>query len=131
MPSTQRLLARNWNWASAGVPFTALIVAKSAALFDGFAAIGDSLGLDCVSPRDPALRGSHISFRHAEAYQLCQALIARGVIGDFRDPDIVRFGLTPLCLGFEDVARAGRILRDILESGIYRDPEFSKRHAVT
>ena len=108
-----------------------LISAKSAALFDSFAAIGDSLGLDCVSPRDPALRGSHISFRHPQAYQLCQALIAKGVIGDFRDPDIVRFGLTPLYLGFEDVARAGEILRHILESGIYRDPEFSKRNAVT
>ena len=109
----------------------ALIAAKSAALFDSFAAIGDSLGLDCVSPRDPALRGSHISFRHPQAWQICQALIARGVIGDFRDPDIVRFGLTPLYLGYEDVVRAGEILRDILESGAYRAPEFSKRNAVT
>jgi kynureninase len=108
-----------------------LIAAKSAALFDCFAAIGDALGLDCVSPRDPALRGSHISFRHPEAYPICQALIARGVIGDFRDPDIVRFGLTPLYLGYEDVVRAGEILRDILESGAYRAPEFSKRNAVT
>ena len=109
----------------------ALIAVKSAALFDSFAAIGDSLGLDCVSPRDPALRGSHISFRHPQAWQICQALIARGVIGDFRDPDIMRLGLTPLYLGFEDIVRAGEILRDILESGAYRNPEFSKRNAVT
>jgi kynureninase len=108
-----------------------LIAAKSAALFDSFAAIGDALGLDCVSPRDPGLRGSHISFRHPQAYQICQALIARGVIGDFRDPDIVRFGLTPLYLGFEDVVHVGEILREILESGAYRDAEFSKRNAVT
>ena len=109
----------------------ALIERKSAALFDSFAAIGDALGLDCVSPRDPALRGSHISFRHTHAYQICQALIARGVIGDFRDPDIIRFGLTPLYLGFEDIVRAGEVLREILESGTYRNPEFSKRNAVT
>jgi len=109
----------------------ALIAAKSTALFDSFAAIGDALGLDCVSPRDPAQRGSHISFRHPQAYAICQALIARGVIGDFRDPDIVRFGLTPLYLGYEDIVRAGEILREILESSAYRDPEFSKRNAVT
>jgi kynureninase len=108
-----------------------LISSKSAALFDSFAAIGDALGLDCVSPRDPALRGSHISFRHPYAYALCQALIARGVIGDFRDPDVLRFGLTPLYLGFEDVVRAGEILGEILESRAFLDPEFSKRNAVT
>jgi len=105
--------------------------AKSAALFDTFAAIGDSLGLECVSPRDAALRGSHISFRHAHAYPLCQALIARGVIGDFRAPDILRFGLTPLYLGFEDIVRAGDILRDLLDTRTYLDPAFSKRSAVT
>lgn len=105
--------------------------AKSAALFDAFAAIGDDLGLECVSPRNAAQRGSHISFRHPEAHALCQALIARGVIGDFRDPDILRFGLTPLYLGFEDIARAGDQLRDLLITGTYRDPVFSNRNAVT
>ena len=105
--------------------------AKSAALFDAFAAVGDEIGLECVSPRDPVRRGSHISFRHPQAYALCQALIARGVIGDFRDPDILRFGLTPLYLGFEDIVRAGDILRDLLEMGAYLDSAFSKRNAVT
>ncbi|WP_066649241.1 MULTISPECIES: kynureninase [Sphingomonas] len=109
----------------------ALIAAKSAALFDTFAAIGDALGLDCVSPRDPAARGSHISFRHAHAYPLCQALIAHGVIGDFRAPDVLRLGLTPLYLGFEGVVRAGEILADLLASHAYRDPQFAARHAVT
>jgi kynureninase len=107
------------------------IWAKSAALFDVFAAIGDDLGLECVSPRDPARRGSHISFRHPQAYALCQALIDRSVIGDFRDPDILRFGLTPLYLGFEDIVQAGEKLRDLLETGAYLDPAFSKRNAVT
>ena len=109
----------------------AQVTAKSITLFDQFHAIGTALGLECVSPTDPARRGSHISFRHAEAYALCQALIARGVIGDFRAPDILRFGLTPLYLGHADVARAGDILADILASGAHRDPAFSKRHAVT
>jgi len=107
------------------------IVAKSIALFDQLSAIGTGLGLDCVSPGDPARRGSHISFRHPQAYALCQALIARGVIGDFRDPDILRFGITPLYLGHEDVWRAGTILGEILASGAHHDPAFSKRHAVT
>jgi kynureninase len=107
------------------------VAAKSAALFDVMAAIGTSLGLDCVSPTDPARRGSHISFRHPDAYALCQALIARGVIGDFRDPDILRFGLTPLYLGFEDIVRAGEILADILATGAYRDLAYQQRNAVT
>ena len=107
------------------------VAAKSAALFDLLAAIGARLGLECVSPADAGQRGSHISFRHPEAYALCQALIARGVIGDFRDPDILRFGLTPLYLGYEDVWRAGEILGEILSSGAHADPAFSKRNAVT
>lgn len=107
------------------------IAAKSAALFDVMAAIGTSLGLDCVSPTAPARRGSHISFRHPDAYALCQALISRGVIGDFRDPDILRFGLTPLYLGFEDIVRAGEILADILGTGAYGDPAYQQRNAVT
>jgi kynureninase len=101
------------------------------ALFDAMAAIGDALGLDCVSPRDPAARGSHISFRHPQAYQLCQALIAEGVIGDFRDPDILRLGLTPLYLRFEDVVRAGETLRTILAEGRQCESRFAARQAVT
>ena len=109
----------------------ALIAAKSAALFDTLAAIGDALGIACVSPRDASQRGSHISFRHPHAYPLCQALIARGVIGDFRAPDVLRLGLTPLYLGFEDVVRAGQILADLLASRAYLDPQFATRQAVT
>ena len=107
------------------------VATKSARLFDILAAAGDALGLDCVSPRDPARRGSHISFRHPQAYALTQALIARGVIGDFRDPDILRLGLTPLYLSHEDVWRANDILRETLESETWRDPAFSERLAVT
>jgi kynureninase len=107
------------------------VAVKSAALFDTLAAIGRNAGLDCVSPADPAKRGSHISFRHPDAYAICQALIDRGVIGDFRDPDILRFGLTPLYLGFADVVRAGEILGEIVSSGAYRGPAYQARNAVT
>ncbi|MBY0519610.1 MAG: aminotransferase class V-fold PLP-dependent enzyme [Sphingomonas sp.] len=104
---------------------------KSVGLFDAFASIGDALGIECVSPRDAAQRGSHISFRHPNAYALCQALIAAGVIGDFRDPDILRFGLTPLYLRFEDIVRAGEILGRLLHDRSYLSPEFAERRAVT
>ncbi|HEX9948378.1 MAG TPA: kynureninase, partial [Allosphingosinicella sp.] len=75
--------------------------------------------------------GSHISFRHPHAFELCQALIADGVIGDFRAPDVVRFGLTPLYLGFEDVWRAVDRMRAILDSGRWRDPRYAVRGKVT
>ena len=104
---------------------------KSAALFDIFAATGDTLGFECVTPRAAAARGSHISFRHPHAYAITQALIAHGVIGDFRDPDILRLGLTPLYLGHEDAWRAGEILREVMATAAWRDPQFSKRLAVT
>ena len=90
-----------------------------------------SPGLECVTPRAAAARGSHISFRHPDARAISQALIARGVIGDFRDPDILRLGLTPLYLGHEDVWRAGEVLRDVIATAAWRDPQFSKRLAVT
>jgi kynureninase len=97
------------------------IWAKSIRLFDVFLALVEENcaghGIDCISPRDPEQRGSHISFRHPHAFELCQALIAEGVIGDFRAPDVIRFGLTPLYLGFEDLRRAVDIMRDILATG--------------
>ena len=107
------------------------VEAKSAALWDIFRAAGTAAGLECVTPSTPSERGSHISFRHPHAYEIVQALIARGVIGDFRDPDIMRFGLTPLMLSHADIWRAGEMMRDIVESGAYHAPEFAVRHAVT
>ena len=104
---------------------------KSAALWNIFHAAGTASGLECVTPSDPVQRGSHISFRHPHAYEIVQTLIARGVIGDFRDPDIMRFGLTPLMLSHADIWRAGEMLREIVDSGSYRQPEFAVRYAVT
>ena len=87
--------------------------------------------LELVSPTDPVKRGSQLSFRHPEAYAICQALIARGVIGDFRDPDILRFGFAPAYLHFEDMAEAARHLDEVLESGEWQRDEFNERAAVT
>jgi kynureninase len=107
--------------------------AKSAALFDLFAALAEERcrELECISPVEPERRGSHISFRHPHAFEICQALIADGVIGDFRSPNVVRFGITPLYLGFEDIWTAVDRLARILETKSWRDPRFAVRGKVT
>ena len=84
-----------------------------------------------VSPTDPLQRGSQLSLRHEEAYALCQALIARGIIGDFRAPDILRLGFAPAYLRFEDMARTAEELADILATGAWDTPQFRQRAAVT
>ncbi len=89
-------------------------------------------GLSLVTPRDESLRGSQASFAHADAgYAVMQALIARGVIGDFRAPDVLRFGFTPLYTRFVDVWDAVEICRQVLESGEWREARFHQRAAVT
>lgn len=107
--------------------------AKSAALFDLFAALMAARcpSLRLVSPPDAGARGSHISFAHEGGYAMIQALIARGVIGDFRAPDVLRFGLTPLYLGFEDVWRAVDHIAAMLSAEEWRRPEFGVRARVT
>jgi kynureninase len=87
--------------------------------------------LRCISPSDPAQRGSHVSYSHPNAFEICQALIDAGVIGDFREPDVIRFGLTPLYLGFEDIWEAADRCAAILDSGSWRDPRFATRGKVT
>ncbi len=104
---------------------------KSAALWTIMAAAGNAAGLECVTPADPASRGSHISFRHPHAYEITQALIDRGVIGDFRAPDILRLGLTPLYLSHADIYRAGEILGEVIATEAFRQPRFAQRLAVT
>jgi kynureninase len=87
--------------------------------------------LTLASPRDPHARGSQVSFRFEHGYAAMQALIAEGVIGDFRAPDIMRFGLTPLYLGPGDIRRAAGILGDIMSERRWDRPEFHTRQAVT
>ncbi len=88
--------------------------------------------LSLVSPPDDAQRGSQVCFAHPEiGYAVIQALIARGVIGDFRAPDILRFGFTPLYLRHVDAWDAAEHLREVLSSGEWQRPEFNRRQAVT
>lgn len=88
-------------------------------------------GLRLASPRDPALRGSQVSLHHPAAHAIVQALIARDVIGDFREPDIARFGFAPAYLRFVDVWDAIEHLRCVLDAAEHRHPRFTRRAAVT
>lgn len=108
---------------------------KSLALADLFIALIEERcaghPLTLVTPRDHAERGSHVSLRHPNGYEVMQALIARGLIGDYREPEVLRFGLTPLYFGYADVWDAVEILKDVLDSKAWDKPEFKQRSAVT
>ncbi len=84
-----------------------------------------------ITPADPAHRGSQISLAHPHAYEIMQALIARGLIGDFRAPDVLRFGVTPLYLRFADLWDGVQILKSVLQTQEWRDPRFAVRRRVT
>ncbi|WP_232246774.1 kynureninase [Kitasatospora mediocidica] len=88
-------------------------------------------GLEVVTPRQAELRGSQVSIRHADGFPVVQAMIERGVIGDFRAPDLMRFGFTPLYLSYTDVWDAAQALREVLASGEWRDERFDRRGMVT
>lgn len=87
--------------------------------------------LTLATPRDHQSRGSQVSFRHPQGYAIMQALISAGVIGDFRAPDILRFGFTPLYLSPDDVNNAADTLCDIMATGRWDRPEFHARAKVT
>lgn len=87
--------------------------------------------LTLVTPLEHARRGSHVSFEHPEGYAVIQALIDRGVIGDYREPRIMRFGFTPLYTGFTDVWDAAEALVDVLDSDAWRAERFMTRKQVT
>ena len=108
---------------------------KGGALGDRFIDLVESrcggLGLTLASPRATAQRGSHVVFAHPEAYAIMQALIARGVIGDFRAPDLLRFGFTPLYTRFVDLFDAAEALHAVVARGEQREPRFQARQSVT
>jgi kynureninase len=108
---------------------------KALALGDLFLTSLSNLGLDkelrLVTPREHAQRGAQLSFEHEHAYALCQALIAEGVIGDFRAPNVLRFGFSPLFLSFADVVEAALKLREIVRWKSYLDERFLRRNTVT
>jgi kynureninase len=133
-PSILALAALNAGLSTFDGISMADIAAKSRALSQLFiqeveARCGGAVRL--ASPRDPAERGSHVVFAHPEGYAVIQALIARGVIGDFRAPDLMRFGFAPLYNRFEDMVRAAQILADILASREWDQPRFKTRAKVT
>lgn len=90
-----------------------------------------SHGFGVASPRDPSICGSQVCLRHPRGYPIMQALIARKVIGDFRSPDILRFGFCPLYTRFVDVWRAVDVLCDIMVNKEWDQPEFHTKKAVT
>jgi kynureninase len=103
-------------------------------------ALGDLLIAECerrcpslklVTPRAHEARGSQVSFAFAGGYAAMQALIARGVIGDFRAPDIMRFGITPLYIGEGDILRAAEIIAEVITGEVWRRPEYQVVNAVT
>ncbi|MBC8782889.1 kynureninase [Pseudomonas fluorescens] len=108
---------------------------KSLALTDLFIALVEARcaahGLVLITPREHAQRGSHVSFEHPEGYAVIQALIARGVIGDYREPRIMRFGFTPLYTSFTEVWDAVEILGDTLDNHTWDQPQFKVRNSVT
>lgn len=87
--------------------------------------------LTLASPRNPEERGSQVSFRFAQAYAVMQALIAQGVIGDFRAPDSIRFGFTPLYIDETDVKQAVEILAKVMNERLWDKPEYQQKAAVT
>ena len=90
-----------------------------------------SYGFTCISPSDHALRASQLSFAHDHAYEIMQAIIDRGVIGDFRQPNLLRFGFTPLYTRYVDVWNAVMTILDVMQAAIWQDKKYQHRNTVT
>jgi len=112
-----------------------LLRAKGSALGDCFITLVDQElaghGFGLASPREAARRGSQVALTHPEGYAIMQALIARGVIGDFRAPDVLRFGFAGLYVRYVDVWDAVAALKDVMSTGAWDRPAFRERKAVT
>ncbi|WP_293367971.1 kynureninase [Phenylobacterium sp.] len=112
-----------------------LVEAKGLALAELFIAEAQARAADpslvLTGPREAAARGLHVSFAHPQGYALVQAMMARGIIGDFRSPDIARFGFSPLFLSYAQVWDAAETLADVLATRAWDRPEFHQRAAVT
>lgn len=108
-----------------------LVAEKARVLGDFVTRRALELGLDVASPIDGGRRGGHVSLRHPNAHEIVQALAARKILTDFRTPDTLRLGLSPLFLRFTDVWDAMAALEDILRTKAWDKPEFRKRQTVT
>lgn len=113
----------------------AAIRAKSLALTGRFIDLAEAtlgrFGVGLLTPRAAAERGSQVALTHPEGYAVVQALIHRGVVGDFRAPDVIRFGFAPLYVGHADVVRAARTLEQVLAGRAWAEPQYRARAAVT
>jgi kynureninase len=126
------------GWLGHAAPFSfdgvdlGALRAKGDRLFELFTGEVQRLApeLELATPIDAAQRGTQVSLKHPEAYAVMQALIERGVIGDFREPDILRFGLTPLYLSFADVRRAAEILGEVMRTRAWDQPRYKVRAKV-
>lgn len=107
--------------------------AASQALMDQYIAGVEAACPDLIlaTPREHDARGSQVSFRHSQAYAIMQAMIARGVVGDFRAPDVIRCGFTPLFIDAGDVARAVGVIADIMQNQLWDNPAYQTRAKVT
>jgi kynureninase len=119
-------------WSQVDLP---MVWAKSAAMSELFIRIverrlSNSL-VRLASPRDATRRGSHLGFHHPQGYAVIQAMIDRGVIGDFREPDLMRFGFAPLYTSFADVRRAATTLAEVVETRAWDQSRYRCRAAVT
>ncbi|WP_323035913.1 kynureninase [Pararhodobacter sp.] len=108
---------------------------KNMALGDLFIALAEQelggMGFNLASPKDPKARGSQVSLTHENGYAIMQAVIARGVVGDFRAPDILRFGFAAPYVRYVDIWDAVAHIRDVMETTEWKRPEFNERRAVT
>lgn len=109
--------------------------AKSLALSDVFWQLMTThcgeFDFGCITPQAHAARGSQLAFAHQQAYAIMQAIIDRGVVGDFRQPNLLRFGFTPLYTRFVDCWDAVMIIRDVMQSGDWQAAKYQQRHTVT
>ncbi|WP_374764925.1 kynureninase [Yunchengibacter salinarum] len=113
----------------------ALVREKSLALGDLFMDLAEEklapFGVHLASPRAHDRRGSHIALRFEHGYNLVQSLMTKGVVGDFRGPDVMRFALTPLYTGYGDIHRAVTVMESVLSSGLWRRSDFARKGPVT
>jgi len=106
-------------------------VALTSLFLDEVMKFSDKFNIGVASPTNTEERGSQVSLTHENGYEIVQAMIERGVVGDFRTPNIMRFGFAPLYISYQNVVDAAAILKGILVEEVWRDPKYSSKSAVT
>ena len=108
---------------------------KAIALSDLFIVLMEQecagFGFQLASPKEASQRAGHVAYRHTEGHGIYQAIKKEGVISDFRTPDILRFGITPMYLRYRDIYEVVRIMRGVMETGAWDKAEYKVRAAIT